>query len=816
MRIIQKLTGNLAKFVLAVVLTLSPNFIQNSVAQDYKLSSVSLKNISITDKFWAPRIEISRTVTIPLALQSCEERGYMNNFARAGGLIKGEGKSIGGHARDSDLYKVMEGAAYSLQNHTDRILEGYMDNVFAKIAAAQWPDGYLCTFYSLPQRQPNKRYSNLAFDHELYCAGHFMESAIAYFEATGKKEILDIAIKNANHLCSTFGTDKRRDVPGHQEIELALLKLYRTTGQEKYLKLAKFFLDERGHAHGRKLYSHKGIINYMQDHKPVVQQTEAVGHAVRATYMYCAMTDIVALTGDAEYAKAISKIWKNVVTKKLYINGGIGVRWEGEAFGDDYELPNKTAHSETCAAIANVLWNYRMNLLNGDAKYIDVLELALYNRVLAGVSLNGSRVFYKGPLSSDGRWQRFAIKDRMNCCISNISRIIPQIGRFIYVLNDEGIYVNLYISSSGKFNIKNNFVELTQQTSYPWQGDIKIVVNAAKPIRFNLNLRIPGWCKDSAPVWGDLYRFAENSKQTVTIKVNGKKENTFNLKNGYVSLQRNWNSGDVIELNLPMPVHRVYCNPNVKNNRGRVAIMRGPILYCAEGLDNQGQALNLLLPDDSKLWVEYRKDLLEGVNVVGADKAYAIRTDKDGKLLKTEINEFTMIPYYAWANRGPSEMEIWVAREESVLKTPPATIASTSRVTTSLPGEKGRLLACALNDQQEPSNSKDRSIIPFQWWPRVGTKEWVQYDFKKPEKVSAVEVYWYDESPEGGCRVPKSWRLLYLDGEQWKPVDGASEYGTKVDQYNRVTFEPVEITALRIELELQPNFSTGILEWKVE
>ena len=817
----QTLESNFFTIMVMALFILLTGVIQSAEGQDYKLRPLSLKEVRVTDQFWVPRIETNRTVTIPLVFHKCEEKGYISSFAKAGGLMQGEFKGEVGSWSDTDVYKVIEGASYSLQNHPDRDLQNYIDGIGDKIAAAQWEDGYLYTRYSLPLRQPGKRYCDVALDHEIFCAGELLEMAVAYFEATGKGKILDVAIRSADHLDSVFGPDKRRDVPGHQVVELALVKLYRITGNEKYLKLAKFFLDERGHAHGRKLHIHKGIVNSFQDHKPVIEQSEAVGHAVRAVYMYSGMTDVAALTGDAGYLKALDRIWENVVSKKMYINGGVGVRWEGEAFGDNYELPNRTAHCETCAAIANVFWNHRMSLLHGDAKYIDVLELALYNRVLAGISLDGSSTFYKGPLASDGEWIRDAtrrtpIKDNLHCCVTNLVRLFPQIGRYIFATDDDGIYVNLYAGSNGKVRVKDKHVVLTQETRYPWEGAVKITLNTAEPMDFDLNLRIPGWCVDASPVSGDLYRFGDKPRQNVLIKINGKAEKTLATKKGYARLSRRWKSGDVVELSLPMPIRRVYSNPKVKNNIGRVAIMRGPMVYCAEGVDNDGDALNLLLTDDQKLRSEYRKDLLGGVTVI-LGKASVVYPGKEGKSVKKKNREFTAIPYYAWANRGPAEMAIWLANDPSTLMpVAPPTIASASQVTTSRFWDKMRLHAYTINDQLEPKSSDDRSAPQFNWWPLAGGKEWVQYDFKKPEKISAVKVYWFDEQPGGGCRVPKSWRLLYKDGGDWKRVEGASEYSTKRDHYNHVTFESVETTALRIELVMQPNFSTGILEWRVE
>jgi DUF1680 family protein len=567
--------------------------------------------------------------------------------------------------------KMIEGASYSLQHPPDhphrelqkvnhRELESYLDGLIGRIAARQQDDGYI------RRRSDEMRWSRLSHSHELYMLGHMYEAAVAHYQATGKRTLLDVAIKSADLLCEVFGPDKKRDIPGHPEIELALVKLYGVTGNEKYIELTKFFLDERGHAHGRQLYSHEGIVNYMQDQKPLVEQREAVGHAVRALYLYSGWTDVAAITGDADYLKAIDSIWQNCVTKKLYINGGVGVRWKGEAFGDNYELPNKTAHSETCAAIANVFWNHRLNLLHGESKYIDVLELTLYNRVLAGVSLDGASTFYKGPLACDGTFIRDAtlrnpIMDNMHCCVSNLVRIFPQIGRYIYAADDDGIYVNLYIGGTGKISVKDKPVVLTQETGYPWQGTVKITVEPSEPTAFDLNLRIPGWCVGSSPVWGDLYRFAEKSIQPVVIKINGKTEKTLDMKKGYARLNRRWNPGDVVELILPMPIRRIYCHPNVKNNIDRVAIMRGPLVYCVEGVDHDGGALNLLLADDQKLWTEYREEMLGGVTVIRGQAG--VLDSRQGETLLRQNRELTLIPYYAWAHRGLGEMAIWLKQK---------------------------------------------------------------------------------------------------------------------------------------------------------
>jgi len=799
-----------------ICLFFSMSFIQPAEGGDYKLKSVPLKKVRICDGFWAPRIEINRTITIPLVLQKCSEKGFIDAFARAGGLTAAEHKGQIGAWSDTDVYKVMEGASYSLQSRPDRQLEDYLYGLVDAISAAQWPDGYIYTRYSLPSRQPEKRYDNVAFDHEIFCMGELIEMAVAYYEATGKRKILDAAIKAADHLDSVFGPEKRRDVPGHQVIALALVRLYKVTGSEKYLNLARFFLDERGHANGRQLYSNKGVVDYMQDHLPVVEQKSAVGHAVRAVYMYCGMTDVAAITGDKDYIKALDSIWENVVTRKIHINGAVGSRWQGEAFGDDYELPNKTTHSETCAAIANVFWNHRMNLLHGDAKYMDVLELSLYNRVLAGISLDGSSTFYKGPLASDGRWKRAPIKDLIHCCVTNLVRQIPQVGSYIYGTDDTGVYVNLYVAGSVETDVNETPVTIRQQTDYPWQGKVAISVEPDEPCVFDLNLRIPSWCVGTSPVEGDLYRYAEPSGGNVVIKINGQVQEGVSIEKGYARLGRKWKGGDVVDIELAMPIRRVYCNSKVTDNIGRVAVMRGPLVYCVEAAYNNGEALNIVLPDEASLRASYRKEMLNGITVIDGSGS-VVSVGKDGKMAVKEDQAVRLIPYYAWANRRCGEMAVWLAREASVLKPALPSIASKSRVTTSTFWEMMQVHAHSLNDQLMPANSHDSSMPRFSWWPNVGTPQWAQYDFDKAYKVSAIEVYWVDERPMGPCRVPKTWRLLYKNQNgKFEPVAGASQYTRKVDAFNRVTFEPVETTALRIELEMEPGLSAGILEWRVE
>lgn len=634
--------------MLIVLLIILIGAIQSAKGQNHKLAAVPFTDVTIDDEFWAPRLETNRRVTIPYVFKKCEETGRIDNFAKAAGLMQGKFEGI--FFNDSDVYKVIEASAYLLINHPDPQLEEYVDKLIDKIEAAQWKDGYLYTFYSVPNLQPENRWTDIQKKHELYCAGHFFEAAAAYYQATGKRKILDVAVRLADYIDSVFGPDKKQDVPGHEEIEIGLVKLYRVTGNEKYLKLAKFFLDERGHAHGRKLYG-----PYCQDHQPVTEQTEAVGHAVRAGYMYCGMADVAALTGDEKYLEALERIWQNVVSKKLYITGGIGARRGGESFGDDYELPNKTAYCETCAAIANALWNHRMFLLHGDAKYIDVLERVIYNGFLSGISLSGDMFFYPNPLASDGSYERsqwFSCA----CCPTNIVRFLPSIPGYAYAYKDDNLYVNLFIGGSATIKMCKNTVLLTQDTRYPWDGEVKITVQPERAGRFAIYIRIPGWAQNCS-VPSDLYRYASDSREKVTVKVNDK-SSAFKMDKGFACLRRMWKKGDEIKIHLPMPIQQVLCHDKVKDNAGRTAIQRGPIVYCFEAVDNPQGLAGLLLSSEAKLQAEYQPDLLGGILLIkGQGKIQ--RPQAEGKTLVKDIN-VVAIPYYAWAHRGKSEMVVWL------------------------------------------------------------------------------------------------------------------------------------------------------------
>jgi len=776
---------------------------------DYPVRPVPFTQVQINDSFWSPRLEANRRVTIPYDFEKSEETYRINNFAVAGGLKEGE--HIGRRYNDSDVFKIMEGAAYSLAIHPDSELEKYLDDLIAKIAAAQEEDGYLYTMRTInpdkvSENAGEERWSYIAQSHELYNVGHMYEAAVAHYRATGKRNFLDVAIRNANLICDTFGPNKRKDPPGHQEIEIGLAKLYRVTGDKKYIELAKFFLDQRGNKDGHKLYG-----EYSQDHKPVVEQEKAVGHAVRAAYMYSGMADIAALTGDEKYIEAIDKIWENVVSKKLYITGGIGAEHRGEAFGENYELPNLSAYNETCAAIANMMWNHRLFLLHGDAKYMDVVERTLYNGFLSGVSFSGDKFFYPNPLESDGNYQRSPWFD-CSCCPTNVARFLPSLPGYIYAYKNNNLYVSLFISGTCTVEMNNNKVKLKQETNYPWDGKIKITVEPEKRKKFGIYVRIPGWTRNK-PVPSDLYYYMNTIKETPTLKINNS-EIGIDLHKGFAVIKKDWEKGDIIELTLPTQIRRVLSNERVKADIGKTSLERGPVVYCAEGIDNGGHARNLILPDDTKLKAKHREDLLNGVTVIRGE-AKAVYTKLKDKKTVVKTQELTAIPYYSWAHRGPGEMVVWFPRTEKYANPlQPPTIASKSKPSASHVFAYDAV--AAMNNQDNPKSSDDHSISRFTWWNHTGTSEWVQYDFEKPESVSKVEVYWFDDTPQGGCKLPESWTVLYRDGSEWKPVNNIDKYVIEKDKFNIVQFEPVKTTALRLSVKLKEGYSAGILEWKVE
>lgn len=590
-----------------------------------KLSAVPFTAVQLSDAFWTPRMKVNRETSLPHNFVWCEKTGRISNFAKAGGLE--EDKFMGIYFNDSDVYKVLQGAAYSLADQRNPELERTVDDVIRKIAAAQQPNGYLNSYYTLVE--PDKKWTNLQDKHELYCAGHLFEAAVAHHRATGKQTLLDVAVAFADRIDELFGSDARHGVPGHEEIELALVKLYELTGERRYFDLARFFIDMRGNQEERpRLYG-----PYSQDHKPVREQDEVVGHAVRAMYLYAGMADVAAHTGDCGLIDAMDRLWDDVVRRKMYITGGIGARHRSESFGHAYELPNDSAYCETCAAIGLVLWSHRMNLLHADAEYVDVLERALYNGILSGVSLDGAKFFYVNPLASQGNHHRKPFYG-CACCPTNVVRTIPSVPGYVYAVADDAVHVNLYAAGKAKLKVNGTDVTIQQQTKYPWQGAVTLRITPAKPVHFDLCLRVPAW------------------SNALTVAVNDRSATPEDAtpRKGYVHIDRDWQPGDTVELALPMDVRRVAAHPKVEADHGRVALRRGPIVYCFEKADNPDGVDNITLPNDAEFEIEHRDDLLGGVTVIHT-------TTTDGRRV-------TAIPYYAWDHRQPGPMVVWVEQAE--------------------------------------------------------------------------------------------------------------------------------------------------------
>ncbi len=789
------------------------------------IREVPFTDVHFTDNFWAPRIEINRTVSIPSAFHQCEINGRFDNFAIAGGLMQGEHKGDFSFD-DTDPYKIIEGASYSLAVKYDPKLDAYLDSVITLIAAAQEPDGYLTTCVTNKCTRLSGWWGSSRWEkinsHELYNSGHLYEAAVAHYKATGKRSLLDVALKNADLVCETFGLgeDQIKYPSGHPIIEMALVKLYHVTGEQKYLNQARYFVDEAGRlSNGRK----PGI--YSQDHKPVLEQDEIVGHAVRAGYFYSGVADVAVLQHDDELLNAVKRVWNNMAGKKLYIIGGIGSRPQGEGFGPDYELNNFNNYCETCASIANVYWNHRMFLATGEAKYSDVVERALYNGVIAGVSLSGDKFFYDNPMASHGVQEReewFGCA----CCPGNVTRFMASVPGYAYATDKNNIYVNLYVEGNAAVELDDNKIELVQKTNYPWEGDVEITVTPSNAGKFALMLRMPGWATGS-PVPSPLYHYVKNAESDIKISVNGK-EIKKSMDKGYAVINREWKPGDKVSLQMDMPVKRVQACAEVNYDKGLLSMERGPVVYALESVDQPEEFLfDIVIPRDAEITSDYEENISNGVTVLTGN-AVRIEKDKDSETLSEKPFIFKAIPYSTWNNRGKGQLVVFIpeAKEFAIVK-PEPTIASQAR----------QVDGYGFNDQFEPKSSGDLNTPYHYWWLKSGTEESVGYQFDKPETVSSVEVYWLAfEHYDVIYKEPESWKLLYKDGNDWKEVRNPSSYGTELDKYNKVTFDPVTTTELKIVAQLQRpeadkemaeekgpqvvdvtrrGYSGGIIEWKV-
>lgn len=772
---------------------------------DYPIRPAALTDVAVTGGFWGERFETNRKVTVAADFSKSEQTGRLSNFARAGRLEKGNFRGI--PFDDSDVYKIIEGASYTLAQTPDPKLDAYLDALIYKIASAQELDGYLHTARTIGNLRHkmlgHARWANLTDGHELYNVGHLYEGAAAHYAATGKRALMHVALKNADLVCSVFGDKPGQilSVPGHQEIELGLVRLFRATGDAKYLRQAKFFVDARGRADLRKTYGAQ-----FQDHKPLFQQDEAVGHAVRAGYFYAAATDIAALSGDPAYTVAVDKLWDNVTGKKLHLTGGIGARRRGEAFGANYELPNESAYLETCAAIANALWNHRLFLLHGDAKYLDVLERILHNGFLSGISLAGDEFFYPNPLASRGNYRRSKWFG-CSCCPVNIVRFIPQIGQFAYASKEDVLYVNLFLNSTATLRTAAaGNVKIAQSTNYPWDGKIRLTITPEKhDADFTLKIRLPGWAQNR-PVPSDLYAYVGSGEEVrlALSSSSGAVHSTTGdgsgaaaalspcspfpaprsllTPDGFLTIRRQWRAGDTVTLELPMPVRLVRAHDAVAADRGLLAVERGPLVYCAETADNPAPIYSLALDVRSTLSsssgaVHSATGATGATGTTGTTTAparilahdflqlrvpaLAVAADRAGNRTTRPVT-VTLIPYYAWCHRGAGQMRVWLPASPDAAE-PQRDPAITTSHQPNDTADKLEAASDGIIPAAGSAGSADHSVKRTTWWPRRGTTEWLRYDFTRPRTVRSTAVYWFDDTGTGACAVPASWKIQYLE-----------------------------------------------------
>lgn len=764
-----------------------------------KLNPVPFTHVKIQDRFWAPRRETNRKVSLAHSLDMLEKTGTIRNFELA---AAGKRQGFSGFVfMDSDLYKTLEAVSYSLATDPDPALDKRLDAIIAKVAAAQMPDGYLNTHYQI--NEPDKRWTNLRDNHELYCAGHLFEAAVAHFQATGKRTLLDVATRFADHIAARFGEGpgKRMGYPGHPEIELALVKLWRATGRQAYFDLARFFVENRGRKffaqeHNTPLDKYDG--SYWQDNVPIREHTAIVGHAVRAGYLLSGVVDVARETGDEGLLAMVRRVWRNTTERRMYVTGGIGPSAHNEGFTTDYDLPNLTAYQETCASVAMILWNHRLNLLYGDAKYADLVEQALYNGFLAGVSFDGKRFFYVNPLASNGSHHRsewFGCA----CCPPNVCRTLAALGQYAYATSADGLWVNLYIEGSARATVAGQEVEIVQKTDYPWDGRVRLTVRPRSPGVFEVRLRVPAWAHNP------------------TVTVNGEPLREPPMERGYLVLRRRWAPGDAVFLNLPMSLRRIAAHPLVEEDRGRLALGRGPLVYCLEDADHEGPVSQVAVPQEATFLVEELKDFpIPVMGLKSSGRVSSLPVWPGGLYQDVDPPRrvpVTAIPYFAWDQRTPGEMRVWLP----VAPPPPIADALERRARVALSFVSGNCQPAGVNDGVEPKSSGEQPAALCHWWPHKGTTEWVEYSFPAPVKVEGSRVYWFDDTGRGECRLPQEWRILYKDADAWKPVPLApgSRYGTEADRWHEVRFAPVHTTALRLEVKLREGWAAGVHEWKL-
>jgi len=778
-----------------------------------RLCPIPISSVRISDSFWSPRLELWRTLTLNDVLDKFDQEGAFDNFDRVSeGLTEGH-KGMPWY--DGLIYETIRAAADFLASQPDLELERRIDALICRIAraASADPDGYVNTFTTL--MRPTQRWGlnggNAIWQHDLYNAGALVEAAVHYYQATGKTELLKVATKFANYICSIIGpSPKMNMVPEHAMPEEAFVELYRLYRDNpsliekvglpvdagSYLKQTEFWIEARGNYEGRESFG-----AYSQDHMPILKQPTIEGHAVRATLLTAGLAAAAYENEREDYVAASKRLWDDMVCRKMHITGGIGAyAWE-EKFGDDYELPND-AYLETCAAVSAGFYHRNMHLLTGEARPIDELERALINGVLPGVSLDGTRYFYVNPLeagASHRRWNWHGCP----CCPPMFLKIVAALPGYIYSQDENGIYLNLFLSNTAKFVHKEAKIEITVETQYPWIGGLKVSVSPAKPVKMAIGIRKPHWSEEGS--------YLVNG-QTICPEI----------KSGYAVIDREWRAGDTLEYRFDLKPVLVQSNPKVKANRGLNAIAHGPVVYCLESIDNGGDVRSLCVPSHAELRSSFDSQTLGGVVRIETDGLRVMEEDWSYNLYKPaaehraiERTAIQAVPYYANANREPGDMRVWIpSTPDRTNPLPLPTLASEAGISVSYHLERDPV--SALNDRIEPHASDDATIARMTWWPHKGNEEWAQYTFPEPAKLIGVDVYWWDEARTGaGCRVPDSWRIEWLDGEEWKPVQSPSAYGIDVDKFNRCVFEPIETTAIRLAVKMQERFSAGILEWRV-
>lgn len=783
----------MAVFVAGLVLL---SVLSNKPQSPAKIEPVSWKNVKISDEFWTPRQKSLFTRTLKEQFEQLVLKKYKQNFERA--AKRESGGYVGFVFNDSDVYKVLEAASFALGIERAPWLEKEVDNWIELIGRAQEADGYLDCHFQL--NEPQNKWKNLRDQHEMYCAGHLFEAAAAHYQATGKTTLLNIAKKLADHMDARFGQGKHMGYPGHPEAELALFKLWRVTGEQRYFKLSEFFLNSRGSKwfateHNTPLSQYNG--EYWSDNLPIRDHESIIGHAVRAAYLFSGATDLAAATNDVPLTQMLDRVWRSTTEKRMFVTGGIGPSGSNEGFTVDYDLPTFSAYQESCASIANALWNYRMALLHGDGKYADIMETAIYNGALAGINYEGDKYYYTNPLASHGNHHRLDWY-ACACCPPNLARLIGQLGGLSYAQSNDSIYMLLYVGGMANFKLAKSEVGLKVETKYPYSGDVNITVDPANDAELALKMRIPAWAS-SARAW-----------------VNGV-EKPMTIDGGFGSIKRKWSKGDKIKLSLGMPVRRVISHPSVKDTFGMTAIARGPLMYCLEGVDNKFDLDQMGVPLNAEITPKTVKGLFGNTTVLEGNAILANEESWSGKLFANTAPvksvKFRAIPYCFWDNRAPGEMRVWVSPNPQ--PAPLRGIEQKAKVSLSF---KSRICDPeGINDGYVPNGSNPNSPKQLHFWDHKGGQEWVQYTFDKPVKVSSSRVYWFDDTGRGECKVPKSWVLQFKLNGVWKTValSLGEKFGTTLDTWNENHFLPVTGTEFRILLQQQDKWASGIHEWQL-